>query len=60
MVFSSFEHGLDYIQDVAKHGLWGANSPYPPNKTIAPSKEMKPINPFGLGFMFFARFVSKN
>jgi len=43
-------------RDVAMHGLWGGWSP-PPN--IAPPNKMKPICPFGLGLMFFARFFSK-
>jgi len=30
----------------------------PPNKHIAPPNEMKPICPYGLGLMFFAKFVS--
>jgi len=31
----------------------------PPNQKYSPLNEMKPIRPFGLGLMFYARFVSK-
>jgi len=31
----------------------------PPKEKYSPPNEMKPINPFWLGLMFFARFVSK-
>jgi len=40
-------------------GLGRGLNPPPPNKNIAPPNEMKPICPLGLGFMFFAKFVTK-
>jgi len=33
--------------------------PPPPKQKYSPPNEMKPNSPFGLGLMFFARFVSK-
>jgi len=38
-------------------GLGGGLNP--PKQKYSPPNEMKPIGPFGLGLMFFARFVSK-
>jgi len=37
----------------------GGLSPPPQTKNIATPNKMKPISPFGLGLMFYARFVSK-
>jgi len=40
-------------RDLARHIIRGLN----PQKNIALPNEMKPISSFGLGIMFFARFV---
>jgi len=51
-----------YFQDVSMSSLQGRNQARawgglePPQKNIAPPNEMKPISPFGLALMFFARF----
>jgi len=49
-------HGEKHIyiidMDLARHGLGGPKQKYSP----PPKTKMKPINPFGLGLMFFARF----
>jgi len=44
------------FRDLARHGLGRLT---PPQKNVAPSNEMNPVSPFGLGLMFFARLVSK-
>jgi len=47
------------VQGRIQEWAWGLNPPLS-NKNIAPPpNEMKPISTFGLGLMFFARFVSK-
>jgi len=39
-------------------GLGGLNLS-PPKQKYSPPNKMKPISPFGLGLIFFARYVSK-
>jgi len=46
-----------YGQGRSQAWAWGAYAPS--NKNTPPPDEMKPIIPFGLGLMFFARFDSK-
>jgi len=44
---------------IARHGLEGFMPPSQQKYSPLLANEMKPISPFGLGLMFFARFVSK-
>jgi len=51
---------FDSVRDVARHGLVGGGWLKPPKQKYSPPNEMKPISPFGLGLLFFSRFVSTN